>query len=247
MIQLSHNEVIKLYKLASVGKLVGGLVHNLNGPLQNLGLEIEIALYSLKNEPNRKDDAVKSIVARLGRMEEEHEKINSLIKTTSAKTGGYADDGLSLNMIEYVRQEIFFLHTNLYFKHNVETEIIAEDDQISVENFSQDSLTALGWFMQAFVEEVESRKLIGLIIKFINHGSSLSIQFQTNGGTLSEKFMTQIQMAMTASPSLSPEKRDMGIFITTAIFLANGITMEFGNDTANSNITLNFPIAAEGN
>jgi len=243
MIQLSNDELIKLYKLASVGKLVGGLVHNLNGPLQNLGLDIEIAIYSLKDESDLKHDTVQSIITRLKRMEEEHEKLNSLIKTASAKTGEYVENDLCLNIYEYIRQEIFFLHTNLYFKHNVETEIISGDELVPIQNLSQDSLTALGWFMQALVEELESQKLKGLTIKLLNHESSLSVLFQTSGGKFSEKFVTQLQDAMAATPSHKPENGDLGTLITTTVFQANGIAMEFGADASHSSITLNFALS----
>jgi hypothetical protein len=241
MIQLSNSEVIKLYKLASIGKLFGGLVHNLNGPMQNLGLDIEIALYSLKDESKLKDDTVQGIINRLRRMEEEHGKLNSLIKTASAKTGECAEDGLCLNICDYIRQEIFFLNANLYFKHNVETEFLIEDEPVPIQNFSKDSLTALGWFMQAFADELESQKLKGLKIKFANRGSFFSVLFQT-GGTLSEKFVVEFQRAMPSPPSLIPENGDLGILITMIIFHANGITLEFPNDASNSGIILNFPL-----
>jgi|WetSurMetagenome_2_1015567.scaffolds.fasta_scaffold06886_6 hypothetical protein len=247
MIQLSNDEIIKLYKLASVGKLVGGLVHNLNGPLQNLGLDIEIAIYSLKNESNLKNDTAESIITRFKRMEEEHEKLNLLIKTASAKTGEYTENDFCLNIYEYIRQEILFLHTNLYFKHNVETEIMTGDEPIPIQNLSHDSLTALGWFMQTLVEELESQKLKGLTIKLLNRGSSLTVLFQTRGGKLSEKFLTQLQEAKDASPSYKPENRDLGILIMMTIFQANGITMEFDTDASNSSITIIFSLSEGSN
>jgi hypothetical protein len=242
MIQLSNDELIKLYKLASVGKLVGGLVHNLNGPLQNLGLDIEIAIYSLKDESNLKHDTVEGIITRLKRMDEEHEKINSLIKTASAKTGEYVEDDLCLNIYEYIRQELFFLHTNLYFKHNVETEIITGDEPVPIQSLSRDSLTALGWFMQTLVEELELQKIKGLTIKLLNRRESLSILFQTSG-KLSEDFVTRLQEAMAAPPSHKPENRDLGILITATIFQANGVAMEFGTDASHSSISLNFTLS----
>lgn len=243
MIQLSNEEFIGLYKLASIGKLVGGLVHNLNGPMQNLGLDIEMARYSLKDESKWDSNMAQGIIARLKRMEEEHERINSLIRTTSAKTGEYSEkDNNILNIYEYLRQEIFFLHTNLYFKHNVETEIIADDEPASIGNLTQDSLTALGWFMQALIEELESQKLKGLTIKIITGDSSVTIVFQTHGGKLSEKFIAQFQDAATPADSADSDHRDLGILITMVIFQTNGITLKFNADS--SSIAVNFPMSS---
>jgi hypothetical protein len=244
MIQLSNDEFISLYKLASIGKLVGGLIHNLNGPMQNLGLDIEMARYSLKDESKLDSNMAQGIIARLKRMEEEHERINLLIRTTSAKTGEYSEkDNNILNAYEYLRQEILFFHTNLYFKHNVETEIISDNGSLSIGNLTQDSLMALGWFMQALIEELESQKLKGLTIKIIAGDSSESILFQTHGGRLSEKFMAQFQNAATLPDSSDADNRDLGILITMVVFQANGITLKFSSDS-DSSVAVNFPISS---
>jgi hypothetical protein len=243
MIQLSNDEFIGLYKLASIGKLVGGLVHNLNGPMQNLGLDIEMARYSLKDDSKWDSDTAQGIIARLKRMEEEHDRINSLIKTTSAKTGEYGEkDNNILNINEYIRQEIFFLHTNLYFKHNVETEIIAGDETSLLPDLTQDSLIALGWFMQALAEELESQKLKGLTIKVIACDSSMTVLFETRGGKLSEKFSAQFRDEATGSGSPDSGQRDLGALIIMIIFQTCGITLEFKSDASSSSVAVNFPI-----
>jgi hypothetical protein len=246
MIQLSNDEFISLYKLASIGKLVGGLVHNLNGPMQNLGLDIEMARYSLKDESKWDSNMAQGIIERLKRMEEEHERINLLIRTTSTKTGEYSEtDNNILNIYEYLRQEILFLHTNLYFKHNVETEIISGNEPFSIGNLTQDSLMALGWFMQALIEELESQKLKGLTIKIIAGDSSVSALFQTHGGGLSKKFIAQFQDAATLIDSADAGNRDPGILITMVVFHVNGITLEFNADSSNSSVAVNFPVSSE--
>jgi hypothetical protein len=244
MIQLSNDEFIKLYKLASIGKLVGGLVHNLNGPMQNLGLDIEMAFLSLHDESKLDEKTAKGIVSRLRRMEEEHERINSLIRTTSAKTADYYDkDNNLLSIREFLNQELAYLHTNLYFKHNVQTEIITVGELPSMPRLTQDSVMALGWFLQDLVEELESQKIKGLTIKIMLENSSMKIAFSIHGGKLSEQFMTQLQDASSTSDIQKPWEMAMGIFIAMMIFKANGITLESYADSSSSTLSLNFPIA----
>jgi C4-dicarboxylate-specific signal transduction histidine kinase len=48
--EISFKNLIELYKLASLGKVTGGLIHNINGPLQNIGLDLEMTQYMLKKE-----------------------------------------------------------------------------------------------------------------------------------------------------------------------------------------------------
>jgi len=242
MIQLSNDEFIKLYKLASIGKLVGGLIHNLNGPMQNLGLDIEMAFLSLQDESTWDNKTAKGIISRLRRMEEEHERINSLIRTTSAKTGDYYDkDNNLLNIREFLNQELAYLHTNLYFKHNVQTEIIPSSEAHSMPHLTQDSIMALGWFLQDLVEELESQKIKDLTIKIISENSPMKIAFSIRGGKLSEQFMGRLQDAAAASDIQKPGKMATGIFIAMIIFKDNGITFESSACSSSSTLTLNFP------
>ena len=81
MIKLSVKALMDLFKLASLGKQIGGLIHNINGPLQNLGLDIEMMNYSLKGEVGIDEAVVENLHIRLKRMEEEFERVNRIIRT----------------------------------------------------------------------------------------------------------------------------------------------------------------------
>ena len=39
-IEISLKEMMEILKMASLGKLMSGLIHNLNSPLQNIGMDI---------------------------------------------------------------------------------------------------------------------------------------------------------------------------------------------------------------
>ena len=46
IVEISLKDLVKLYEFASIGKVINGLLHNLNGPLQNLGMYIELMNHS---------------------------------------------------------------------------------------------------------------------------------------------------------------------------------------------------------
>ena len=117
--KLSLNDLTQLFNLASLGKVTGGLIHNINGPLQNIGLDVEMSQYMLRKEGESNGSS--NIMVRLKRIEEELERLNSIIKTASSKIT-LSEDNLH-NFNEYLDQELFFLHTNLYYKHNVESSL----------------------------------------------------------------------------------------------------------------------------
>jgi len=243
VIELSMNDFIELYKLASIGKLVGGLIHNLNGPLQNLGLDLEMAHLSLKKESKWDNSSPKDIIIRLQRMEEEHERINSLIRSTAAKAEDNADlDNTLLNLYEFLKKELDYLHTNLYFKHNVHTEILINNTPPLTSELNKDSLMALGWFLQVIVEELEKQKIKGLRLGIISDNSNLQIKIETQGGKVSANFIGQIKEAMSSSGIIKSDNKNLGIFIVLLIFKSNGITFEFEPNSSCSNMIINFPM-----
>lgn len=241
MIKLSLNDFIKLYKLASVGKLIGGLIHNINGPMQNLGLDIEMTYFTLKDESKWDKDISKNIMTRLNRMEEEYEKVISLIRGIAERTqdNDIADSTIS-NIYEFLKQEFAYLHTNLYFKHNVQTEIINLNTPPLISSLPKDSLMALGWFLQSLVEELERQKVVGLTVKIIPDNSKLKILFSTEGGRLSEGFMRQFDNAMSFTDTFKSDNMDPGIFLISLIFKSDGVTLEFNDDSLSSNLMINF-------
>ena len=242
MVKLSLDDLIKLYTLASIGKLVGGLIHNLNGPMQNLGLDIEMAHYSLKDESKWDHNTAKSIVSRLKRMEQEHDRINLLIKATSARTEDKPTaDNTNLSSIHgFIKQELAYLDANLYFKHNVKKEIINLSDHASVSIMSKDSLAALSWFLQCLAEELERQMISGLTLRIISDNSGLKILFSIQGGELSEGFVGQLSRVLSSADISKPDNMDVGIFLILLIFQSNGIKFEFKPELSSSNFAINF-------
>jgi len=243
MIRLSLDDLKKLYKLASIGKLVGGLIHNLNGPLQNLGLDIEMAGLFLKDKSKWDQNSIQILITRLKRMEEEHDKINALIRATLERTEArYTGDDIEHASIHgFIQEELAYLDANLYFKHNVQKEVIDINGSHSLSTLPKDSLAALGWFLQCLVEELERQKVSGLTIKILSHNSKQKILFSVQGGALSEDFTRQLKNTLPSGDTLKSNDMDMGIFLVLLIFNANGIMFEFNTEASSSHLSINFP------
>lgn len=234
MIKLSLDDLIKLYKQASIGKLVGGLIHNLNGPMQNLGLDIEMASYSLKDKTKWDQNLIEAIISRLKRMEAEHDRINSLIRSTSERTEDRhaEDDIMSVGIHDFINQELSYLDANLYFKHNVQKEVININGLCSISTLPKYSLTALCWFLQCLAEELERQKVTGLTIKILSENSNLKIMISTQGGELSEGFIGQLKNTVSSGNTMKSDNTDMGIFLVLQIFNSNGITFGFNAESS---------------
>lgn len=155
-IDMPMERFMEIYRLVALGKLIQGLVHNLNGPLQNLGMDMEMMEYTLKSDQRFPKEVSDGFLARLQRMEAEFEQIIQLIKSASMRIDMEGDYLQAGNLKGFLDEEITFLNANLYFKHNVRKEIHLSEDLTELKDLSRDLLHVLCWFLQAVVEEMES-------------------------------------------------------------------------------------------
>lgn len=245
LVELSMDDLIRLFRLTCVGKLVGGLIHNLNGPLQNLGLDLEMAIHTLKIDSLLDEGLKKDIQSRLIRMQEEYERIDQLIKISSLKADADEDYHRFLHFNNFLNQELEFFKTNLYFKHNVHTELELQDNLPSTSNLSKDFFQAFSWFLQAVIEELESREIKVLTLKTSSDDPYLKIVIATEEGNLSENFMAPLNQAMPASNRLRVGSHNVGMVLALQIFNTMGITVTNRNDATGSIVTLTIPIGME--
>ena len=74
-IDLSLEQLAGLYQMGSLGKLINGLIHNLNGPLQNISMDMEMMTHSVRTAKWLPADLAESMIQRLKRMEREFDHI----------------------------------------------------------------------------------------------------------------------------------------------------------------------------
>ncbi len=91
------------------------------------------------------------------------------MERTEARYTG--DDIEHASIHGFIQEELAYLDANLYFKHNVQKEVIDINGSHSLSTLPKDSLAALGWFLQCLVEELERQKVSGLTIKILSHNS----------------------------------------------------------------------------
>ncbi|MBW2609249.1 MAG: hypothetical protein JRC68_02765 [Deltaproteobacteria bacterium] len=246
LIELPIHNLIRLFKMASIGKLMGGLIHNLNGPLQNLGLDIEMAHHSLKSDSGLDNDLINKISKRLNRMEEEFDRIDQIIKISSMKAIQDEDYHKPLHLNYFIQQELLFLQTNLYFKHNVRTELSFQDDLPPLVDLPGDFVLALSWFLQSVIEELESREITSLTVQTSLNDSCVELITSTEEEKLAEKFMGSLNKDISSSPNHKLEDNDVRMMLVLMVFKAGNVSIMSKDEPSGSQIILTIPINKEG-
>jgi two-component system, NtrC family, sensor kinase len=237
--ELSFKNLIELYKLASLGKVTGGLIHNINGPLQNIGLDLEMTQYMLKKEAETNGGKESSIIARLKRIEEELERLNTMIKTSSNRI--MHTDNSFLNFNDFLEQELFFLNTNLYYKHNVETTFDLSDQPPLISTLPYNSVLAFGWLLQRVIEELEIAKKGTLHIRAIKKNDFYEITVVTGLNVFARTIDDILQKTDFSSDKLTAPGNESDIMLILKIFHSDGIIIKPGKDQS-ADIVICFPL-----
>jgi two-component system, NtrC family, sensor kinase len=237
--ELSFNSLIELYKLASLGKVTGGLIHNINGPLQNIGLDLEMTQYMLKKDAEAGGGKESNILPRLRRIEEELERLNTMIKTSSNRIT-HTDNGF-LSFNDYLEQELFFLNTNLYYKHNVQTTFDLSDQPPLISSLPENSVLAFGWLLQKVIEEIERAKESTLHIRAIKNDGFYEITIVTRLNDLVRTIDDMLQKTDFLSDRLRAPDNESGLMLILKIFHSDGIIIKAGKGQS-ADIVICFPL-----
>lgn len=238
--EFSTNDLVRLFKMASLGKITGGLIHNINGPLQNIGLDLEMSQYILRKEAEENGGKESNIMVRLKRIEDELERLNSMIRISSNKVT--QSDSSFQNFNEYIEQELSFLNTNLYFKHNVETTLQLDASPPLTSLLPKNSILAFELLLQRVIEEIEETKGNKLMIKTKQEGESYKIYLDAEITDIPDSINKILKNTNFESPNLKVKDNKSDLMFILNIFYSDGVSLETGTKSS-SKLIIGFPLA----
>jgi len=243
LIKISIPDLIELFKLVSVGKLVGGLIHNINGPLQNIGLDLEMTRYMLKKGSDPDDDKKDSdLLKRLNRIENELERLNNIIKTASNKVIQNQNKGL-LNINDFLKQEMMFFDSNLYFKHNVEKKLDLADNPPLTKNLPEHSILAINSLLQRIIEDIEENKISGLNIATSYERGVVRIKISTENWALLKEIGNKINSKkISDAGKITNDNNNTDLLLILNIFQIANIDVDTEHNQSCTKLTLTIPI-----
>jgi hypothetical protein len=226
--------------MVGLGKLVQGLVHNLNGPLQNLGMDMEMMESSLGGKGDV-EDLRDNVLRRLRRMEAEFDRIIHLIKSASSRIGMEGDYNPGAAFGAFLEEEISFLNANLYFKHNVQKEIQLREELPRLDQAPQAVVLALAWVMQALVEEAEKRTATLFSLRASSHSPFMELSFTLEGGAFAN-FPDGI-VPVTPLPEPLKLEEPIELKMPLVILKVHGAEATWSSEPARVVLTLRIPFS----
>jgi signal transduction histidine kinase len=238
IVEISLKDLVKLYEFASIGKVINGLLHNLNSPLQNLGMYIELMNHSRTVSDKAASPSGHPLDNRLERMEEEVDHINHLIKTTFMRANPHEDRHDCMDLGDFLKRELSFLNSNLYFKHHVQTEVNIAEELPVVSQLPEGLLRGLSWLMQSLVEELERQQVKQLELSAQGSDPCWQITLTASNGTLSQRFVDILNLDISDSRLLRIEHEDYGAVLSLAVLKSDRVSVTSRIEPAKSAIVV---------
>jgi len=196
MIEIPADDFAEVHRLISAGRLVQGLIHNLNGPLQNLGMDMDMIGYALEGGEGSGEELREEIRSRIARMEEAFEQINHLIRIAASRVVPDEEQAF-LSLGYFLDEEMSFLRSNLYFKHHVEKSVELETGLPELRTLHDSLPEGLRSLLTAVVEDMERREMTAFGLKVSAGGGGTLFEVSAGKGPLSGPLLEELQTAVS--------------------------------------------------
>jgi len=240
MIEIPLQAFLELNRQASVGRLFHGLVHNLNGPLQNFGMDMDMIRYSLDKDDESTGAFFDDLRLRLARMEEEFEKINRIIQNTAGRSS-LDEESAYLGLGDFLEQEIEFLNANLYFKHHVRSELSFDGALPRLDKLKPGTASGISGFLQVVVEEMERQDMVLLRVEARGDGPGAEVRLFMESGPSSENFLKAFEKVRQGSGRVRIGSGEMEIANAFLCLASAGIEAAVQASSDHTRLTLRLP------
>ncbi len=198
-------KLIQEYKLASIGRLAGGIAHNLRNPLAVLNL----GLQALRRKGVEEE--------QIERLMKQVERINKIVENLSLKAREEIEKNKKkFDLNELIRKELETLEFDQFYKHKVEKNIQLYEKPIVIEAVYSDFSSAIANILKNAVEAmIESDRKI-LSVRTWEDEERIYIEISDTGVGIPDEIKDKIfePFFTTKSSNEFTETRGFGLGLT---------------------------------
>jgi signal transduction histidine kinase len=226
------------YRYSTLGSLVKGIIHNLNGSLQILSMHMELLQMMLGK---RGDQWESQVQHRMGQCLDQLDKFRMIVETLAEKARHDEQDSpQSFNLNDLIEEELALLHHNLFFKHqvSVKRELATHLPLLTgyYIEFSEGLQNVLRNAIEA-MEETE-RKELTLRTEFL--GEFLEVGIGDTGCGVSEKVRPHLFQPFFTTKG--GRHNGLGLYLSKELLAPYGASFDVSSHEGETLFTIRFPV-----
>jgi len=230
---------IERYRYSELGELVKGIIHNLNGSLQILSMQMELLERMLVREGEKIPPAIPK---QMSQCLEQLEKFNDLIKVLIEKgVHDELDTPQLIQLNDLLEGELSLLHHNLFFKHQIKVQKNLAPDLPYLQGYYVDFSQGLLNLIHNAVEAMEESSLKKLTLVTGKKGDQVQIVIKDTGCGISQKIRDHLFQPFFTSKG--GKHRGLGLFISRELLARYGASFSFSSKKGETTFTVHFPIS----
>jgi two-component system NtrC family sensor kinase len=228
------------YRFSTLGSLVKGIIHNFNGSIQILSMQMELLQGMLASG---KEEIKPSILVKMEQSLEQIDRMKTMIEILNKK--GARDDNLTpqdIYLNELLEEELSLLQHHLYFKHQVKVKKSLYPQLPPLKGIYNDFSEGLLSLVHNAIEAMKEtpQKELTLMTQVEDHHVQLSIR--DTGCGISEEIRPHL-----FQPFFTTKGEDhfgLGLFVSRELLTPYGASFNYTSREGETIFSINFPIQA---
>ena len=226
-------------RYSTLGSFVRGIVHNLNGSLQILSMQMELLQGALLKEGEKMNP---SLNAKMAQCQEQLDKLKAAVEVLMQKgihDENKASQPIYLNDLLY--EELSLSHLNLFFKHHITVRKSFSPGLPPLQGQYLDFSQGLSNLIQNAVEAMEETPAKELFVATSSRDGQLQVMIRDTGCGISEEIKPHLFKPFCTSKG--EKHHGLGLFISQELLTPYGASFSFSSRRRETTFSVHFPFS----
>jgi signal transduction histidine kinase len=225
---------IDCHRAATLGSLLKGIIHNLNGSLQVLSMQMELLQRMMPQGEDKVQEQMEKCLGQIGRFK-------GMLELLIQK--GFHDEPdstQSIQLNDILEEELSLLHHNLFFKHHVKVHKDLTSSLPLLRGSYMDFSQALSNMIQNSLEAMETSHRRELSLKTRVQGKQVQVTIQDTGGGIPEEVKKRL-----FEPSFTTKggkHAGLGLFVARRLLAPYGASFRYSSKEGETIFEVSFPV-----
>ena len=228
------------YRYSTLGSFVRGIIHNLNGSLQILSMQMELLQGALLKEGERIGP---SLNAKMLQCQEQLDKLKAMVEVLMQK--GIHDEQeapQSIHLNALLEEELSLWHHNLFFKHQMKAVKSFSPQLPPLHGRYLDFSQGFSNLIQNAVEAMEDAPIKELLVATSVRDDQVHVTIRDTGCGISEEIKPHLFKPFCTNKG--GKHHGLGLFISRELLTPYGASFSFFSRGGETTFSVRFPLAA---